>query len=38
MIENIGKGKQEDWEKQGDGAQEHKVVLMNFHFKNTKQS
>ena len=33
MIENIGKGKQEDWEKQRDGAFEHKVVSneLSFH-------
>ena len=38
MIENIGKGKQEDWEKQGDGALEHKVVSneLSIHEYETK--
>ena len=40
MIENIGKGKQEDWEKLGDGAFEQKIVSneLSFHeYKTNKR-
>ena len=38
MIENIGKGTQDDWEKQGDGAFEQKVVSnqLSFHEYETR--